>query len=195
MTVNVVNGQDMGVYGTLFPIVEKNLIIQIKDKAHQMVESGEWDSIKNESIKKAKAKADRPADWDIPTATVKSERFFDPTIELKQDIRDHNGQLLYAAGTKINPLDYMNFEKTLIMFNADDANQVRYVSQVIKNELRDYVLILVGGSVHDAATALNRRVYVDQNGQYIERFGIRYVPSIIEVGGDKIIITEEPPNV
>lgn len=192
---SVAMANDMGAYGKVFPIAEENLLIQIKNKATRMVESGEWDTIKEKSIQKAKEKADQPANWEVPTATVLNERTVDPTVMLEQDVRDHQGRLLYAAGTKINPLNYIEFQKTLVLFDGRDQKQIKFVKDYIKDKSHDIVLILVGGSVHQTAKALNRRVYVDQWGQYIERFKVRYVPSIVEIDGQMIKVTEQPPNV
>ena len=52
------------------------------------------------------------------------------------------------------------------------------------------LLILTQGSISEQTKAHNQRVYFDQGGQLVQRFGITHIPARITQVGEKLRITE-----
>ena len=66
----------------------------------------------------------RVAFEDLPVAGRTRERRIDPTVVANADVRDVQGNLIVAAGTRTNPLDLLPFTQRLVVFDGADPRQV-----------------------------------------------------------------------
>lgn len=180
--------KDLGVFGEVFPVEEQNLINVIKGQLSEMEKNGGLDEINKNMQLKAKDKLNHPnAVLTTKTDTTK-ERLFDPTITLTKDLKDDKGVVFARQGTKVNPLNYMSFDKTLYFLDSDDKEQVNWL---LKQKLRlNDKVILTNGSPLELEKILNRKIYFDQNGELIKRFKISVVPSIVMRKDDRFLIQE-----
>ena len=126
---NSAMAKDFGKMGTTFEIKEEGFLAMIHRK------------LKNIDIEKEQAKMTEHARQRIeePEAVfgitkAKQHRYFtfDPTYVLDEDIKLPDGKLLYAAGTKVNPLEKMDFDRKLYFIDARDKTQIKW----LKHELQ-----------------------------------------------------------
>jgi hypothetical protein len=50
----------------------------------------------------------------------------DPTLTVDRDIRNAEGALLFARGTKVNPFDHVSLTRNLLFFDGRDSRQVAF---------------------------------------------------------------------
>ncbi len=128
-----------------------------------------------------------------PTTAVRSWSY-DPTITVGSDIFDHRGNLIIPKGRKVNPLDTVSLRQSLVFFDADDAAQLRWA--IKSTTVTNAKLILTGGSPFTVMKVEQRRVFFDQGGKLIAKFGIRHTPAVVEQAGRVLKVTEVvPPRV
>lgn len=183
--------KDYGQQGTVFPIVEPDLLEQIRAKLQRLEASGETARLNADLKKRTIARVDRPEPVaGLGTASSARQWTFDPTITVEADISDDKGRLIIAAGTRVNPLDTVGLLQKLIFIDGDDAAQLAWA---IKNYRQaDAKLILVRGAPLDLMRTRQRRFYFDQGGTLVKRFGIRAVPAIVEQQGRILRLREVP---
>lgn len=193
--------KDLGKLGQTFDIKEEPFISMIKRK------------LSNVNIKKAqqkmqniaKERVENPASIINISKAKKSRAFyFDPTYILDRDAVLPDGRILYPAGTTVNPLDHIEFNRRMFFIDGRDIEQVEWlkfqlansantVNNIAKLMIEDRI-ILVGGSVLELSKELGtegqQEVYFDQNGELTGRFGIKFVPAIAMQDGKKIRINE-----
>lgn len=175
-------------FGGLFPVTEMDIREVIMKRLESMEQSGEIEMRKEEMIAEVKKQVERPAPSSL-TVTAKPVTFYvDPSITVNENIYGADGVLLAEKGQHINPFERIQFTKTLIFFDADDARQVAFV----KSEYRKhhYVkFILTGGSVIDAGKLFGR-VYFDINQTLSQKLHLAHVPSVVVQDGMQWKITE-----
>ncbi|MDX8377472.1 MAG: type-F conjugative transfer system protein TraW [Mariprofundales bacterium] len=162
------------VIGKIYPIQEQNLMEYIQARLQQMQETGEMAILQKQWKAKAEASIKRPASRNIPTATQKRVRWFDPSIKIPSTITDHQGNVLAFAGEVINPLKQVNLSRPLIFFDGDNEQQIAWASQ------QNAKLIITKGNPWALMQKLKTRVYFDQKGTLTKRFGIQYLPSFVD---------------
>ncbi len=183
--------KDYGQQGTVFPIVEPDLLEQIRAKLQRLEASGETARLNADLKKRTIARVNRPEPVaGIGTASSPRQWTFDPTITVEADISDDKGRLIISAGTRVNPLDTVSLRQKLIFIDGDDAAQLAWA--VKAHKAADAKLILVKGAPLDLMRARQRRFYFDQGGTLVKRFGIRAVPAIVEQEGRILHLREVP---
>ena len=110
---------------------------------------------------------------------------------LEKDITDADGKILFKAGTKVNPLEVKPLTKTLCFIDGDDPEQVTWLETYCGKDARNK-LILVNGDYLAVTEKTGMRLYFDQRGYLVERFGIKAVPAVIRQSG-KVLYVEEFP--
>ena len=96
------------------------------------------------------------------------------------------GELIHAAGTKVNPLDSVGLRADLLFLDGDDPDQLAWALK----QGADAKLILVKGAPLELMKARQRRFYFDQGGKLTERFGIRSVPARVRQQGRLLEVSE-----
>lgn len=183
------HAEDLGRIGQTRPIAERDLIEVFKARAQAKVNDGTWGKAMEGQRDKLKAYVARPIGKNMPRALQYSVRYFDPSIVVDQDIADAEGKILVAKGTRVNPLEYRDYPRTLCFFNGDDAAQVEWAKQYCFDPLKAKA-ILVNGPVLDLMEKFQVRLYFDQYGTLSQHFGIKAVPSVVRQSG-KVFAVEE----
>ena len=84
--------RDYGQRGTVFPVIERDLLEQIHSRLTQMEQSGETARLNNELKRRTIARVNRPDPVAGLVRASEARRWsFDPTITLAADIRGAKG--------------------------------------------------------------------------------------------------------
>ena len=179
--------RDYGQRGTVFPVIERDLLEQIHSRLTQMERSGETARLNEDLKRRTIARVNRPDPVAGIVRASEARRWqFDPTITLAADIRGAKGELIHAAGTRVNPLDSVGLRADLLFLDGDDPDQLAWALKQTVNAK----LILVKGAPLELMKARQRRFYFDQGGKLTERFGIRSVPARVRQQGRLLEVSE-----
>ena len=153
--------------------------------------SGELARIEREFLERSRQAIESPR----PVAGLVRTRsprtfYFDPSITVPETVRDPDGKVLVAAGTRVNPLDFVALSNHLIFFDARDRDQARQALALRDHYQGRVHLILTGGSYIDFMKRFDVRVYFDQQGLLVRRLGIRQVPALVTQEGKRLRIDE-----
>lgn len=185
--------RDYGQHGKVFPVIEVDLLRAIEERLRALEASGRMEEINREFAARTAARVRRPPPVaGIARATATRSWTFDPSMTVEQDIRDHRGRVLFARGTRVNPLETVAMARSLVFLDGDDPEQVRWALRSTTAE--NAHLVLVRGDVFDAMKAAQRRFYFDQGGLLTTRFGIRHVPAVVQQEGKALRVTELGPD-
>lgn len=188
--VNFATAKEFGVQGSSYAISEQPFIEMIEER----LQSVDIESERIQMQQKAQNSVNNPKPVkNIQHATDHRSYLFDPTYTLQKDIILPCGKLLHKAGTKVNPLDHIEFDRRLIFIDGDDKDHITWLSNLLKEtsakELENRV-ILVKGSPLKLKEELDMDIYFDQAGVLTKQFGIRTVPAIVAREGKQLRIEE-----
>lgn len=187
-------GTDLGVIGQTYEIAEPSMLENIHAKLKTAEENDELAKIEKDMKARFIAYANRPRGVSLPRTKAHKVRYFDPTVRFAQSIKDHEGNVLWPAGTSVNPLDYIAMSQQWIFFNADDPDQAAWAQAYVKRYPEQVRLILTQGAVLELMETWGIRLYFDQGGKLVERFGIETLPSVISQDGKRLRIDEVVPE-
>ena len=91
----------------------------------------------------------------------------------------------------------MLYRKAMVFFDARDPAQLRKARQLVEAaeaEALEVKPILVGGSPVQVMEQWQRRVFFDQGGVLVRKFGIKAVPATVRRAGDVLQVEEVPPT-
>ena len=175
-----VKAEDFGVWGESTKIAEEDFEDHI---VKQLEALGEDKLRSHQELIKDKIVADikRPrAVENISKALDYRARLFDPSFVVEENIYDHNNQLLYPSGIKVNPLEKKKFEEIWILIDGDDRGQVEFARNYhepnnLNNKTKKIILVNgAPGSQEDGSF-----FFFDQKGEISKRLNITKVPSVI----------------
>ena len=182
--------RDYGQQGTIWPVVEPDLLTQIHARLANLEQSGETARLNEELKRRTIARVNRPEPVaGLMTASATRRWRFDPTVTLERDIADDKGRIVMAAGTRVNPLDTVPLRSTLVFLDGDDPGQLAWAARRFGPTRAK--LILVRGAPLELMKARQRRFYFDQGGSLVKHFGIRAVPATVEQQGRDLLVTEQ----
>ncbi|MGC0372190.1 MAG: hypothetical protein DGJ47_000897 [Rickettsiaceae bacterium] len=182
-------------YGQSFEIKEESFVVMIKRRLAKVDLAKYEQKVKN----KIRDKVRNPtAVLTVSKAESNREFVYDPTYTLNKAIILPNGKVLYKAGTRINPLNYMDLNSRMFFIDARDRDQINWLQECLSqsqhennSELNiEQKIILVGGNVFETQHKIGQRIYFDQFGAITKKFGIKHVPAIAEQDGLIIRIKE-----
>lgn len=178
----------MGTHGQVYPIREPDMLEVIEHRARNFVEDGRYERWKDESIARARRSYMEPPPAPVQNAERDRDWLFDPSISLPESITDENGQVLMAAGTRVNPLDYVALGEPLLFFDGRDPKQVAWAAmQLSKGSAKP---ILTAGPWIEVSRKLGRQAFFDMSGAMLARLGIEGVPAIVVQEGSALRIRE-----
>lgn len=188
LNCSVISAKNIGQYGQVFPVIEEDLRQVILKRLKSMQKTGELETHQRLVEQRVAEHIIRPNP--LMLTTIKKPRTFriDPTIIVSNDLWTPDGTLIARKGTPLNPFNHIKFSKTLIFFDADDANQVAWV----KKHYSDYShvkFILTGGDIREASERFGR-IYFDLNGLITSQLHIKHVPSVVNQDGLNWKVTE-----
>ncbi len=171
-TFSVANAKDFGIVGHVIPIKENNIIDVIRERAEAVTDC-EKDALQKKIRSHYEKKLRNPKPVDIAETRVYTIHYFDPTIIVNEDIKDHEGKTIIEKGTKHNPLIMSRLNNDLLLFNGDDAEQVEWAKS------HSGVWILVRGKPLELEESEKRPVFFDQQGILCKKFKVKSVPAKI----------------
>lgn len=199
--VNDSYAHDFGTHGHTFEIIEPDLLKQIEGKLIALEKNGELSKHKDILTQKAKKAIHTPEPVKGITKTTKDRIFYyDPSIIVPYDLKDHEGKTFHKAGTKINPLKFRSLSSPLIFIDGNDKAQVTWAQvswtqgswvETIHLKSGSFPkIILTSGSPFQLMEQWMQPVYFDQGGRLTTKLGIKHVPAIVTQEGLKLKITE-----
>lgn len=182
---------DAGVIGPTYEIAEPHLLKFIEARLRQKEASGELRRLQEEARKRGIDAVRYPEPVaGLSTTQAKRTIYYDPTYTLDRNVQDAQGRLMFAAGTRANPLDIVSLSRRLLFFDARDSRQVAQARRLIAQYDGRVKPVLTGGSYLDLMQAWQLPVYYDQLGLLTRRLGIRQVPALVSQEGKRLRIDE-----
>jgi len=186
----VAKAEDLGKFGTTWPVKEENPVAFIQNKLKNMETDGTIASLQEELASRVEQKIRNGSSLDIPNTQTPREYEYDPSIVVQDDIKDHLGKVIYAKGTKINPLEHVSMPYELLFFNGNADDQLQWALTKHEEAQIKPLLILVAGSALALDEQYAPSFYFDQAGVLIKKFGIQQVPCIVRQVDKKLVIKE-----
>lgn len=180
------DAKDFGIVGTTWQIAEKDAIEEIQEKLRSIDLNAHNESMQ----KRVEARIKNPASLNLKRTEKPREYRYDPTIEVKEDLKDQAGRIFQKAGTRINPLDLISLPYEVIFFDATDEAQLKYALEKYSHAEIKPRLILTGGSPIDIEKDHNLDVYYDQQGILTKKLGIEQVPAEMKQEGTVLVLQE-----
>ena len=177
------SGKDLGVYGKLYEIGEEDMLSYVKRKA------GEIDmQVLHESISK-KAEKSYPqhssVSLNVPSATEEQVRYVDPSVNVRNPLYNHTGEMIFPAGT-VNPFDHVSLSKNILMLREE---QIEMALEEIGKKGGSLIIILTDGDIRRASLLAGQIVY-KANPFILRRLKVEKVPSLVEQEGGKFRVRE-----
>ena len=183
--------EDLGTIGPTYSITEPNLLDDLQRRLRAKQASGELDTLIAQARDRGEARVrEPPAVVGLVTTRTPRTFYFDPTFTLDRNVLDAQGHLLFAAGTRKNPLDVVSLSSHLLFFDGRDPRQRDQAQRLIARYGGRIKPILVAGSYLDLMQAWRRPVYFDQWGRLTRRFGITRIPALVSQDGARLRIDE-----
>jgi len=175
--------EDLGVVGKTYEITETDLVDHIQAELRAMEADGRLPEQQQLMRERALASARRPPGRTLPRASESRFFYIDPSVTTDYDVVDHLGNVIYTAGTTVNPLEYTSLSTPIVFFDGDDEKQATWVRAFLGDTPDRYVPLLTNGSAIELMQAWNIRLYFDQHGRYSEQLGITALPAIVRQEG------------
>ena len=190
----IAHADDLGVVGPTYGIAEPDLLEVIQSRLYQMEKNGELSKKQDEYRDRVIGAVEKPKPAPgLKTTATKRTYFIDPTWTLDQDIRNADGEILFARGLKVNPLDHVALRDELIFFDGRDRLQVSFAKQAMRKLKGAAKPIMVAGEPLNLMRDWKRRVFYDQGGALVRRLGIRQVPAVVTQDGKRLRVDEVLP--
>lgn len=183
--------EELAAIGPTYPITEQNLLEMIAQRLRALEKSGQLHELQEQAIAKGRAAVANPAPVaGLTPAKEPRTLYVDPTYVLAKNILDAQGHVLFPAGTRTNPLAITSMSKKLMFFDARDPAQARIARSLLQRDGARIKPVLVGGSYLQLMKQWKTRIYFDQQGTLVRRFGIEHVPALVYQEGMRLRIDE-----
>ena len=181
--------KDLGVRGETWAIAEPDLLAALEARLLELERSGALAAIEDEARERVRARIEAPEPVaGIAAATEHRTRLVDPSVVLDRDVRLPDGNLLAAAGTRLNPLEQVPLSRDLLFI---DGRRDAEVSWALGHASRAKIVLLAGRPL-DLARRHGRTFFFDQGGRFAEHFGLAATPVVVEQEGLRLRLTEVP---
>jgi len=191
LSSTTVHADDLGIVGPTYEIAERDLIEAIKDKFRRMEASGDLARMQADYQRQVVGGVEHPRPVAGIRSTETSRTFYiDPTWTLDRNVIDEKGNLLFPAGTRINPLDYDRMTRTLLFFDGRDKRQLAFAKRLIAESKTAVKPILVAGEPLKLMREWKREVFYDQGGALSRRFSITQSPAVVRQEGNRLRVDE-----
>ena len=189
LTASTAVARDLGTFGAVYDIVEKDALKELEEKAKSVDFSKAVD--RNALVKRARNFTPEDVKEMRMIGPARKDRTFlvDMTYTLERDIKDDKGNIVYPAGYAFNPLNYVAYPKTLVVLNGKRPEQIRWFKESSYAKDAQITLLLTDGSYSDLAKFLKRPVFYAST-KVIEAFRIQAVPSVVRQSGAYMEVTE-----
>lgn len=178
-----VHARDMGTFGATYPVAERDALSEIEERAKGV----DWSKVIG---RKRIEEYDGPEEGvRLPRAARDRAFTVDMSWTLQMDIPDGKGGVLYPKGYSFNPLDYVNFIKTLVLIDGNDPEQVQWFASSEYKDRVEVMLLLTGGAYRSLGRKLNLPLFY-ADSRIIERLRISAVPSVVRQEGRAMVVRE-----
>lgn len=185
------SAETIGRLGPVYEVREEDVLRWIEKRLKAMEASGEMDKVREKMKTSVKRAYESPLPVEGLKVTGKARTFYyDPTIILDHNITDNEGRIVAAAGTTVNPLDYLSWGKRMVLFDETDKRQREYAKKILERERGNVKLVLTAGSPTRLMGEWSVRVYFDQRGAIVKQLGISQVPAEVRQEGKLLRIDE-----
>jgi len=182
---------DLGVVGPTYKITERDALELITSKLKQMEQSGEFARYQEDYKNKVINSIEHPRTLaGFKSTETASTHYYDPSMVTGKDIVDAAGKVIYARGTRVNPLDYVGWNTYLLFVDGRDEKQLAFSKKVVASSDRPVKVVLVAGEPMALMRKWKSTVYYDQGGKLTRRFAITQVPAIVRQEGKRLRIDE-----
>lgn len=185
--------EHLGAIGPVYPIAEEDFLAMIERRLTAQDASGALSRAREHMTARARQAVLQPIALPLPAASVARSWHVDPTYVLPHDVRGADGRLLFAAGTRANPLDIVSLVRPLLLFDGRDARQVTLARRTLGRYAGNVKPVLTGGSYIDLMRRWRVPVYYDQQGRLVARLGIARVPALVTQDGRQLRVDELVP--
>jgi conjugal transfer pilus assembly protein TraW len=183
------HAKDFGVVGQTFEIMEVDMLEYIKTRLGEMEQDGVLAQKQSEMKDRLGEYVNTPTPVEGLIGTTNPKVWvFDPSYILQEDIKDQDGDIIHKKGTVVNPLDTVALPVNLLFIDGDSKEQVNWALNYSKSDICK--IILVKGQPMELMKSHKLRVYFDQKGILIGRFGITQTPALVKQKGNKLLIEE-----
>ena len=179
---------DLGRSGNVYEVREGDALEEIKARV-KAVTVEEKESLQRQM--KERVASYKPFNAvDLPPAASDDVRMVDMTHTLEFDISDGKGGILYPKGYTFNPLEYVPFSQTIVVFNGSLKREVDWFLSSEYVGRADVKVLLTGGEWGSLTKRLKRRVFY-LTSQIAERFQLKATPSVVAVRGNRYMEVKE----
>lgn len=176
--------KDLGVVGETYPVVEPDILAELRQKAAQT------DLNKDRKKILKQIKNFQPADLhNLPRATANLAKMVDMTYTLDRDLIDQDGRVIYPRGYTFNPLDYVTVPGGMVIIDGDDPDQLNWFKNSPYFENHQARLLISGGHAFGLIEKLQRPVFY-LTDDIAKRLQLSAVPSLVFQQGNKMQVHE-----
>jgi conjugal transfer pilus assembly protein TraW len=181
--------RDLGTFGAVYDIVEKDALKELEEKAKSVDFSKAVD--RNALVRRARDFTPEDVKEMKAIGPARKDRTFlvDMTYTLERDIKDDKGNVVYPAGYAFNPLNYVAYPRTLVILNGKRPEDVRWFEESSYAKDAQVTLLLTDGSYSELSRSLKRPVFY-ASGRLIDALRIQAVPSVVRQSGAYMEVTE-----
>lgn len=182
--------KDFGIRGNNHSISEQPFLEMMHERLQKV--DMEKERKKMEQIARMRIHNPLPI-TNVTSATENKTFYYDPTYILDEDAILPDGTMLHPAGTSVNPLEYIEFDRKLIFIDEREQNQVNWLKNKLEEDVESELenkIILVGGSPLKLQEELGVNIYFDQQGALTTTFGITHTPAILIQEGLRLKVKE-----
>lgn len=176
-------GKDLGVHGKLYEISEEDMLSYVKRKAGEIDMRALRESMEKR-LEKSYAEHSLVS-LDIPSATEERVRYIDPSVNIRNPLYDHTGEMISPAGP-VNPLDHVSLSKSILILRED---QIERTLEKTGKSGEKPVLILTDGDIRRASLLAGQPAY-KASPFILRRLQIEKVPSLVVQQGKKLKVRE-----
>ena len=169
----------LGVYGRTYAFAERDGMEELMER----VREANWEALLDRDQLKEEVLSYKPKGIRaIPKATMDKTYYVDPSRAMPFDLVDHHGQIIYAKGTSVNPLDFTQLSSTLVVLNPTDEEQVEWFKKSEHYDLLTTRVLISGGRWKDVQKELRMRVFY-ADPKIVSALRIQRVPCVIRQAG------------
>lgn len=179
--------------GPVVSIIEPDLMAQMQARFRTIDWTG-WRARQRDGLVHAMLPAP------LPVARASQVRYRDPTFTLRSNVQ-HGGQFLARAGDRVNPLERVPFQQTVIAFDATDTVQLALAKSWIEATTARVTVMTTAVPEDDSSAFLVRTsthlgvpvlMFREDLGRAL---GIERVPSRVVAEAGRFRIEEVAPGV
>lgn len=166
--------------GPTYPVIEPDILELLK--THAMENRTQTQEKLHQSQQRLQQHAVQPKGADLPQAT-------------------HSKTVKIAVSADAARVIGDDFQRRWLMINANQTDEVKLAHVLLRDEKplvtqtpSEHLIrvILVDGNVEKTAKSLQSRVWFDQGGRLVEKFGITATPALIKMTAQGIYVTQAP---